>query len=223
MMSLGTRPDVPHSLQVFCSCPWQLLIPVSPSPTSLQEPVKWSATCQQTEPEKLGVDLDPHECRLLAEMKFCTLCFGLDRGPLVHAHLPREEENYLPWTETISGSARAPCLYPSWHNALFIWKHFARWQLGSWTWKFLILHHHASCKETCGGICLLILVKRHLPRWFIPGNIRTHQSSSNQLVFFPLGNTPICRADQKLSHLGHAIDGKETHAWSRAIGALVSC
>lgn len=80
MMSLGTRPDVPHSLQVFCSCPWQLLIPVSPSPTSLQEPVKWSATCQQTEPEKLGVNLDPHACRLLAEMKFCTLCFGLDRG-----------------------------------------------------------------------------------------------------------------------------------------------
>lgn len=145
------------------------------------------------------------------------------QGALVHAPLPREEENYLPWTETISGSARAPCLYPSWHNALFIWKHFARWQLGSWTWKFLILHHHASCKETCGDICLLILVKRHLPRWFIPGNIRTHQSSSNQLVFFPLGNTPICRADQKLSHLGHAIDGKETHAWSRAIGALVSC
>jgi hypothetical protein len=37
----------------------------------------------------------------------------------------------------------------------------------------------------------------------LPGNIRSHQSSVNQPEFFPLGNTPICWADQILLHLGH--------------------
>lgn len=37
----------------------------------------------------------------------------------------------------------------------------------------------------------------------LPGNIRSHQSSLNQPELFPLGNTPICGADQTLLHLGH--------------------
>lgn len=214
MVSLGTWPDLSHSLQVFCCRPCQLLIPESPSPTSLQEPVKWSVACQETGPEKLGVDSGPHARRLVAEMKFRILCFGLDRG--ASGPCPRSQRGAELFTldRNYFRFSKGTCLYPSWHNALFIWKHFAGSQLGSWTRKFLVLHHYASCKGTCGDICLLILVKRHLPRWCIPGNARTHQSFSNQLVFFPLGNTPICWADQKLPHLGRAMDGKETHAWS---------
>lgn len=91
---------VRHRLQLCCSHPWQFLIPVVPHPPESKKNL-WNGLLLASwrNPRSWGVDLGPYVCRFLAERKFYTLCFGLEReAKVVQVHFPSlEKESYLPW------------------------------------------------------------------------------------------------------------------------------
>lgn len=175
---MGHFPICHHSLRLSCSC---LTIADGRGPSStvlFDEPVKCRVLLGSRQHLRcLGAGLGPHTFRLLSERKFCILSWAWTERSLVHVHFSREEEDYFPWVSAISGTARAPSLPELAQRSVYLGKNcsVAAWRLDSGNFDSPPSRLF-SC-EACGDMRLLILVRRHLPRWLIPGNIRSHQSS----------------------------------------------
>lgn len=107
------------------------------------------------------------DCQLRGN--FITYVLAWEERPLVQVHCFQKERGLFTLGIKYSRCRKGSFSYPSWHGFVYLerFSSVAAWQFDL---KILLLHYHASCNERLANdICLLILVKRHLPGWFMAG------------------------------------------------------